>query len=237
MRRHDARRSSTEVCCKPVWTPNTVGARRRSLGSVMAGDSRFGVAALRRPTRSDAAPGDGPPGLVRPPRPDCRDAACTLQRDRARVRHLRRSLRPRRPAGDGLHRPDDRLGRGALQAPGRRGPLRHPVRQPGLRALHQARRRPGRSGPDPGGVVGPRSPAGRRHRALPARRHGRRRPGRPRRPRRRAGPRARRVARGSHAPRRWPSGARPRVASLTSIMSTTGELDVGQAPGPTATLS
>ena len=76
----------------------------------------------------------------------------------------------------------------SVQAPGRRGPVRHPVRQPGLRALHQARRRPGRPGAVPGGADGPRSPAGRRHRALQAHRHGRRRHRSARPPGHRAGP-------------------------------------------------
>ncbi len=51
------------------------------------------------------------------------------ERDRDRIRHVRRSVGPRPASRHGLHGRDDQLARGVRRGPRRRGPLRHPLRQ------------------------------------------------------------------------------------------------------------
>ena len=57
------------------------------------------------------------------------------ERDRDRIRHARLTFRPGPPPRHRLHVADDQLARRPAPTAGRPGPVRHPVRQPRLRAV------------------------------------------------------------------------------------------------------
>ena len=136
---------------------------------------------------------------------------------------------PAAAAGHGAGRPADRVGRRVLSEPGRPRVLRDPLRQPRRRAVHQdAGRRRGRRRRGRHGRCWAATAA---ERAVPARRHGRRRAGSARRARHRAGPRRGRLDGRHDRPGDRHRRARRACVTLTSIMSTTGDPDVGQ-PSP-----
>ena len=115
----------------------------------------------------------------------------TGQRHHDRVRHVRLARRPGAAAGDGLHRADDRVAGRLLQAARRPRAVRHPLRQPRLRAVHRSSTASALDMAAADAVDEPtvsRSPT----RRTPQR-HGRRRDRAARPPRHRPGPRARRV--------------------------------------------
>ncbi len=176
MRRHDARRSSTEMCCKPVWTPNTVmpgePISRVRMHSVPVGAASSVVATPhgetigRRSNSSSRSKGDHH-GRTARGLPDHRD----------------RRHRPGSVRGDDAGRHGGRGDPGRARAGGSQpGARSAPPRRTGAwPAEHRHRLEAARGRGD---AARPRRARRRAHRGLSARRHGtaRRRTGRVRRP-------------------------------------------------------